>query len=173
MAIWGLSGASVASGLLYAGAINGSAQRANFPPPLLYAICFIESIGGEYNDEWNAATVISADGGHGLGQLTASYPDNWSDPSANADYAVSVFLVPAVNYWHGNMQLTGEALIKCVAATYNAGLGNAQLGFTDGNVDEYTTGHDYGRRCIAVYNALVAGGPTCTGRELLAALGAA
>ena len=103
---------------------------------------------------------ISGDGGHGIMQLTSSYPNDWQDPATNIAYAIEHFIVPAWNYWANANAFSaaqqGEALVKCIAATYNAGLGNVQEGFERGNVDLYTT-NNYGERAVANYAALVGG----------------
>lgn len=95
---------------------------------------------------------ISGDGGRGIMQLTSSYPKNWQDPTANISYAVSHFIIPAMNEWKDELQ--GDNLVRAIAATYNAGLGNAQAGHKIGDIDAYTTNR-YGERCLQRYQALL------------------
>jgi|SRR6185312_6683470 len=97
---------------------------------------------------------ISGDGGRGVMQLTSSYPSNWQDPKANIRYAIKHFLVPAMNEWSSELQ--GDDLVRAIAATYNAGLGNAQAGHKIGDIDAYTTNR-YGERCLKRYQALLQG----------------
>jgi hypothetical protein len=155
--IYGLSGAPVPSTLPYAGYINRACDVENFPPAFAYAIAWRETISGEGSSQWTAATVVSSDGGHGLYQLTASYPDDWQDPRANCEYAIDEFLRPAVSYWHGLEGYSGDDLVRLVAATFNAGLGNARAGHGAGNVDLYTT-QNYAAGVLAIYKALIATG---------------
>jgi hypothetical protein len=102
----------------------------------------------------DAATVISGDGGHGVMQLTASYPDDWADPAANIDYAIMQFLKPAEDFWAAQFQ--GEELVKAIAAEYNAGRGKVLQGHEEGDLDKYTT-EGYGARALATYEKLCAG----------------
>jgi hypothetical protein len=122
----------------------------SFSPLLAYAIKVNES--GE-NDP---PDVQSGDGGHGLFQLTSSYPDDWADPYANALYAVQYFLAPAETYWADTMGLQGTDLVRAIAAEFNAGRGGAMQGHEEGDVDKFTTNH-YAARALAHYEALVAG----------------
>ena len=46
--------------------------------------------------------------------------------------------------------------MKAIAASYNAGLGNAIAGHANGNLDEYTT-DNYGARALANYTSLTQG----------------
>ena len=102
----------------------------------------------------DAATVISDDGGHGLLQLTSSYPANWADPYANVLYAIDNFLRSAETYWSAELQ--GNNLIRAIAAEYNAGRSQAIAGHEAGNVDLYTT-NSYGQRALDMYLRLLAG----------------
>lgn len=145
--IRGISGAPVASTYPYADLTNSICLTHNFPPPLAYAIFWQESIQGQVNGKWDAATVVSGDGGHGIGQLTSSYPDNWDVPFTNITYAIEHFLIPAMQDWPS---LEGEDLVRAVAATYNAGYGNAYQGHQQGDVDMYTTDH-YAQRVLESY----------------------
>jgi soluble lytic murein transglycosylase-like protein len=155
--IYGISGAPIKNADLYpfAGESNGVAFEANFPPAWLYAHAWQESIR---EDGAASATVISSDGGHGLMQLTSSYPDDWTDPRANLQYALSTFLYPAIDYWHGLYNYSGSVLMLLVAATYNEGLGAAKKWHSQGDVDGGTT-NEYGHRIVATYGALISGAP--------------
>jgi hypothetical protein len=101
-----------------------------------------------------ARTCVSDDGGHGIMQLTASFPDpGWDDPATNIGYAYDHFIGPALDYWHGLEKFQGDALVKLVAATYNAGLSAAIQGHAEGDVDKYTT-NAYGSGVLAIYASL-------------------
>ena len=147
----GISGAPCPNALPYAQIINSLCIARNFFPCLVGAIKMTETGLGSGPATEND---ISADGGHGIMQLTSSYPDDWADPTANITYAIDHFLVPAYNDWRTTLQ--GDDLVRAIAATYNAGLGNAQAGHAQGNVDLYTT-NDYGARALAHEQALVLG----------------
>ena len=141
----GVSGAGLPAGLTYGTEIAAAAAAAQFPPCWLYAHGWQETIkvaGWIGTLGKTPATFISGDGGHGIFQLTASYPLNWEDPEANAAYAIANFLKPAIQYWNPKYGVTGDALIKCVAAEYNAGRANAESGHNEGDVGKYTTHTD-------------------------------
>lgn len=153
----GISGASVPAALPYAEPVN-SACGSEFWPLLAYAIFWRETIFGETQRWWNACTVISPDGGHGLGQLTSSVCANWQDPRTNARYAVENFLIPARDFMlHKDPALAGEALIRCIAAAYNAGPETAWNAHLEGNVDRVTT-QDYASAVAQYYDNLLAQG---------------
>ena len=156
MSQYGLSGAEVSAlKNKYAGYTNRAANSRNFSPPLLYAVAYRETIHGELVGLWpSALTVVSGDGGHGLFQLTSSYPAAWEDPLINALYAIDVFLKPAMDYWHGLENFTGDTLVLLVAATFNEGLSAARAYHASGNVDAGTTDH-YGHGVLAYYKNLV------------------
>jgi hypothetical protein len=154
---WGISGEPVSETLLYAVPINDAGIKQGFPPTLAYSIAWIESIQGEVNGKWNAATVQSADGGWGLFQLTSFHPDNWQDPYVNAHFAIQDWLLPDAIYWFRHYEYTGNDLIRCVAASFNAGLNGALKGHAEGDVGKYTTDR-YPDRALAVYEKLVATG---------------
>ena len=99
-------------------------------------------------------TNVSFDGGHGIMQLTSSYPSDWQTPHSNIAYAVEHFLKPDFNYWKSHLQ--AEPLIRAIAASYNAGLGNAQVGHNEGDLDKFTT-QRYGERCYSKYFELING----------------
>jgi hypothetical protein len=123
-------------------------------PALAYAIAMHESIRGEIDDHWTAATVVSRDGGHGLFQLTSSWPENWEDPAANARFAVAMYLEPAFAFWTTYYHLEGADLVRAIAAEFNAGRSNALAGHHAGNVDLYTT-DNYAAAVLALYTRLV------------------
>lgn len=156
---WGLYSGGLEPSLPYVTDITGACAVENFPVAVAYAVAWHETIEGETNGLWSAATVVSDDGGHGLFQLTSSYPDDWQLPKSNADYALTQFLVPFVSFWF-NAKETGDNLVRCVAASFNAGLGGAQQGHSRGDVDLYTTDR-YGEAVLAVYlNLLGKGKPS-------------
>jgi hypothetical protein len=95
--------------------------------------------------------------GHGIFQLTSSWPSTWADPYSNAAYAIwhPGFLREAETYWSAR-GLQGEDLVRAVAASFNAGIGGAQAGHDAGDVDLRTTNR-YGARALEHYQALVAG----------------
>lgn len=155
MARWGLESGALDLGMPYAEAINMAAIDEACPAALAYAIAWRETIYGQTQGWWDAATVISGDGGHGLFQLTSAWPDDWAEPPANARFAMSQFVIPAGEYWATREQ--GDALVKCIAATFNAGLGQAVAGHSLGDVDLYTSDH-YGAAVVALYNNLIATG---------------
>ena len=152
MASNGISGREVDESLPYASITNTVCDNEQFFPAVAYAIFWQESIQGQVNGKWNAATVESDDGGHGIGQLTSSWPSDWQDPTANITYAVEHYLLPALDYWKSSLQ--GDDLVRAIAATYNAGLGAALAGHAQGNIDLYTT-DDYAARALASYTAIV------------------
>ena len=154
---WGVSGQPLDANLPYASVIGTACTQLDFPPCFAYAIGWVETISGEVAGLWpSAARVISGDGGHGLFQLTSWVPDNWDDPAVNTGYAIRDWLLPDVQYWNRQRAQVGDALVKCVAASFNGGLGGAQRGFDEGDVNKYTT-NGYGSRVVAAYHRLVAG----------------
>lgn len=152
---YGLSGASVPANLPYAADVNRAATESDFSPLFSYAVFYRETIHGEVAGWWNAATVISADGGHGLGQITPPWnvvPAQWYLPYQNAMASIKI-LDRALENWLPIFQ--GADLLRLAAATYNAGYGNALAGHNRGNVDTYTT-KNYAAGVLAYYNALLA-----------------
>jgi soluble lytic murein transglycosylase-like protein len=129
--------------------INAACQVENWFPYVTYAIKWNETAALP-----DAATVVSADGGRGLMQLTSSFPANWADPYQNVLYAIGHFLAPAETFWKTFEQ--GDNLIRCIAAEYNAGRAQAIEGHEAGNVDLYTT-NNYGQRALDTYLKLLAG----------------
>jgi hypothetical protein len=150
----GIEGIALPGDFPYATIINtlcDEPEPGNYFPCLVGAVKFNET-GLGYGDA--TENDISADGGHGIMQLTSSFPDNWQDPTTNIDYAITNFLIPAYTAWKAVEQ--GDNLVRCIAATYNAGYSLAQAGHNAGNVDLYTT-NNYGARALSVYQMLVNG----------------
>jgi hypothetical protein len=119
------------------------------------------------NGFWNAATVIS-DGppaGYGIFQLTVppvgyqgNWPiDNWQDPDTNTEFALVNYLIPDMRIWVSKFGLTGDSLVKCTAASFNAGLSAAESGHEQGNVDLYDT-DAYGMTVLKIYKQIAATG---------------
>ena len=143
---------------LYAAPISYAATSHLTSVFLAYAIALNETIEGEKAGLWNAATVVSPDGGHGLFQLTSLIPYNWNDPLTNASWACEDYIVPAWAYWaNAPYHLQGDDLVRAIAAEFNAGRGNAINGHREGDVGKYTTfsdGKSYADRALAHYQAL-------------------
>jgi hypothetical protein len=142
-------------------------EDQQFPPCWLYAHAWQEMIRewgiGSADRMQNGAdpeTGLLPDGstaGRGLFQLTSSFPVNWANPVANAKYAVKNFLAPLIAQWLEKYPgMNGEVLIKCVAASYNAGFEPAYAGHLEGNCDKYTT-NNYGTRVLLSYQQLING----------------
>ncbi|HTD38487.1 MAG TPA: hypothetical protein VK669_13325 [Candidatus Limnocylindrales bacterium] len=161
--LYGVSGAGLPSGLPYGDAIQAAAVAANFPPCWLYAEGWQETIkvaGWLQTLGSSPETYISGDGGHGIFQLTSSYPSDWQDPRANANYAISHFLTPAVDFWHSTYNFVGDDLVRSVAAEFNAGRQNAIAGHNEGDVGKYTThtgGIPYSDLVLKYYHQLAGG----------------
>jgi hypothetical protein len=144
----------------YAWPIQSAADNVKTSAFLLYAIAETETIDGELAGMWDAASVVSADGGHGLFQLTSSYPSFWEDPRTNAQYAAANFVIPAWSFWATRYDLVGDALVRAVAAEFNAGRANALAGYTEhGDVGFYTTKQNgttsYDRVVLGHYHELL------------------
>lgn len=155
---WGLSGANLPADLRYANVINAACWIEHFSPPLAYAVAWHESIQGEVGGLWpSAAAVVSADGGHGLFQLTSWVPEDWADAHRNAYYAVADWLAPDAQRWFREYGLTGEALVRCTAASFNAGFARAAGAHAMGDVDAFTTDR-YGEKVLAIYQLLLKNG---------------
>jgi len=153
---WGISGRPIPEGLPYADAITLACFAPQLPPCLAYAIAAIETIGGEVNGSWNAATVISADGGHGLFQLTSYVPEGWATPLTNASCAVADWLEPDAQRGFQELGMVGDNLVRVVAACFNAGWGGMMAGHRIGDVDRFTT-HRYAERALGKFHKLMAG----------------
>lgn len=151
MARNGIESGTVPATWPFAREINAAAEATNFSAILVAAIQ-----QNETNGMADAATVISGDGGRGVMQLTAEYPPNWAEPYANILYAIDNFLEPAEAYWSATCQ--GDDLVRCIAAEYNGGRGNAIRGHEEGDVDAYST-NNYGDRALAGYHLLAKGTP--------------
>lgn len=168
MSRWGIAAGPLPAGLPYADAITQAFEEADLSPLFGYAVATEESIRGEVRGWWpSAVLVISPDGGYGLFQPTPStsgiaLPANWQDPLVNARNAVKNWFLTTEQggfpLWTAPpYTLEGDALAKCVGASYNGGVGAAELSYGEGNVDARTTGHDYGARVLANMAALAAG----------------
>jgi len=161
----GISAAPVpALGLPFADAVNLVCMQKNSFPCVLYAVGWRESIR-EYGLAAATRTSDNNDGGHGIWQLTSSYPPNWQDPQANCAFAIDHFIIPALDFWFNRMGQTDVALIKCIAAEFNAGRSGAMGGFTLGNVDQNTTHGNYGHDVVTQYNRLLAHMPPTPDEE--------
>lgn len=152
--IYGISGTALPAHLPYAANIQKICTTPvdNFSPCLAYAIAWRETIRGTKNP----VTVISGDGGHGLFQLTSSFPSDWDDVDANIRYALDHFLIDDLNFF-ANQGLRGDDLVRCVAAAFNSGQGTAWLNHQAGNVDLGTTGHNYASDVLSNYHRLISG----------------
>jgi hypothetical protein len=166
--IWGISGSPVDEGLPFGREANLVGVKCEFPPCWLYGHGWIETIA-EYGlsaatrlqNGADPATGLMPDGsnaGHGIMQLTSSWPPNWEDSAANFVYAVDNFLMPAVKYWHGLYGYAGSTLVLLCAATFNEGLDAAKSDHAAGNVDAGTT-NEYGHRVVSAMEQLLAGMP--------------
>jgi hypothetical protein len=160
---YGISGAPVPSGLPFAAQVMAASATAGVPPCLVYAIKVNETGLGRVADvlqDGALSTGLMPDGsnaGHGIFQLTSSWPLTWADPQANANYAVRCFISPAIEFWNGVHGYTGDALVRCVAASFNAGVGAAWLWHVEyNNVDAFDTDH-YGARALKHYHDLILG----------------
>lgn len=144
--------------------ISGAALPAGFPyKPIIEKVCFendcspclVAAIKMNETGLDDPPDIVSGDGGHGLMQLTSSYPSNWADPYANFQYAVQNYITPAWAFWVGE-GLQGGDLVRAIAAEYNAGRGGAEEGHAEGDIGKYTTDH-YDQRCLSNYLALIGG----------------
>lgn len=166
----GISGASVPLDLVYAGDVNAATLAISFSPLLTYAIAEVETIEGQLRGEWNAATVVSGDGGHGVMQITPEdwwstemraewASTNWQVPHDNITFALKWFLTDAEKFWSEYQGQQGIALVRCISAEYNAGRSNALKGHASGDVGLYTfheNGLSYPDHTALNYNALLA-----------------
>ena len=152
---YGISGTHLPANFPFAVTFNMIAGTKGFFPCVLGAVAWEETL--KVLTPAQAMPYISSDNGHGIFQLTDSWPKDWQVPSSSAAYACDDYLLPALKQWTTQTTLQGDDLIRAVAATYNAGWQNAWDGHLNGNVDEYTTNQDYGTRVLADYHTLVAG----------------
>jgi hypothetical protein len=154
--LYDISGRPIPKTLPYAKTIQAPCVELGFPPCLAYAIAWRESISGEVNGSWNAATVLSSDGGHGLFQLTSTFPEGWDNEDVNVRYALSNFLIPALHQF-ARRALRGDDLARVVAASFNAGESAAWKAHLAGDVDLATTGATYASAVLSTYQRLVKG----------------
>jgi soluble lytic murein transglycosylase-like protein len=147
----GISGGPLYAAFPYAKIINDLSNEYDVSPLVVAAIKYNETgLGHGPQTE----TDISGDGGRGIMQLTSSYPDDWTVPTSNIEWAIRNYIVPAWAFWETMEQ--GAELVRCIAASYNAGTGAALQGHKEGNVDKYTT-NNYGQRALESYLALQEG----------------
>lgn len=155
----GISGAACPDALPFASVINQACIDYDFFPPLVGAIKYNETGLSTDPAEMEAGadrtTGLLRDGshaGHGIMQLTSSWPSTWADPASNVRYAITYYLRPSYEYWRTIVQ--GDDLVRAVAASYNAGFGAAMSSHNQyGDVDYYTTCR-YGERALFAYHAL-------------------
>lgn len=148
---YGIADKPVDARLPFAQVISEAALARGFSRSFLYAIAWRETLCDEAIAD--PATFISGDGGHGVFQLTSSFPQNWQDVGESAMYAIDNFLFPAVVYL-ADEGLRGDDLVKVAAAAFNAGLTAAWNAHLAGNVDAVTT-NNYGAGVLAIYHTLV------------------
>lgn len=132
-----------------------------FSPILAYAVKVNETNLSTNPEEIQIGadphTLLMPDGtnaGVGIFQLTSFHPKGWRDPYICSVEAIKIWLFPAEQYWHGNYGLQGEALVRAVAAEFNAGRGNAEAGHRGGDVGRFTTyshGLSYADRALNHY----------------------
>lgn len=146
----GIDGGPLASRHEYAAIVNGLSLGFNVSPLLVYAIRLNETSEGDPPD------ILSNDGGHGIMQLTSSYPSNWTDPTANISYAIAHFIEPDWQSWkEADPSLAGDDLIRCIAVGYNAGFGTALAAHRAGDVDRVSYSGHYGVDAVRNYHALL------------------
>jgi len=162
--LYGISGAPLPDAFPYKAEIEKACSEYDIPPCFAGGVAWRETLGSA---SWILATygtsptcTVSEDGGHGIFQLTSYVPSDWSDPFTNALAAAHVYFKPDLYRWHSIFNLSGDDLVKCAAASFNAGWDQASQWHEDGDVDAYTTrqnGVPYGEGVLANYHALVAG----------------
>lgn len=155
---YGITAGVIPSHLPYAATILRNCIAYGFSPALAYAVAWRETVRGEMNHEWTASTIVSSDGGHGVFQLTSSWPNpGWDNPETNTQYALHHFLIPGM-YYFAAKGMRDEALIRCIAAGFNAGdLTVWEDHVTYGDVDIGTANHDYAADVLRQYTSLIAG----------------
>jgi hypothetical protein len=154
---FGIAAGPIDTGLPYGLEIQHRCDHYGFSSPLAYAIAQRETIRGQIAGQWDARTIVSGDGGHGLYQLTSSWPNpGWDDIDTNIDWALVHYLIPAMTTF-ANEGLQGENLVRIIAAAFNEGIGAAWTYHKQGNVDLGTTGHDYASDVLAQYLRIVNG----------------
>jgi hypothetical protein len=154
--LYDISGVAIPKQLLYAATIQAPCVELGFSPCLAYAIAWRESISGEVNGTWDARTILSGDGGHGLFQLTSTFPEGWDNEDVNVRYTLSNFLIPALHQF-ARRGLRGDNLARLVAASFNAGESAAWAAHLAGNCDLATTGANYATCVLAGYHRLIKG----------------
>lgn len=146
----------------YAESVNELSAAANVPPCLVYAIRLNETSEGDpptvLEDGANPDTGLLPNGdnaGHGIMQLTSSWPSDWANPSSNIEYAIAHFIKPDLEQAVIDTGLQGDGLIRFVGAAYNSGYGAALRNHNLGDVDLGDTNR-YGDRVLKHFNDLIA-----------------
>lgn len=155
---YGILAPNVPAAFPFAEAFNQVGQYAGVSPCLLAAHGYVETL--EVLPPEEARTYLSYDGGHGIMQLTSSFPTDWQTVVSNLVWAANQFIIPALETWYHDYGYTGDTLVRCEAATFNAGLNAALRGHFQGNVGMYTTtseGITYDVRVLNAYKTLAAG----------------
>ena len=62
-----------------------------------------------------------------------------------------------MHIWVSQYGFSDNTLIRCTAASYNAGVAGAEDGHTQGDVDLYDT-DNYGARALSVYLSIINNG---------------
>jgi hypothetical protein len=151
--LYGIEARSLPDRFPFSDPINLACWQANFFPLFAGAIATREIL--IVNRSSSAASYISGDGGHGLFQLTSEWPPDWDDPQANCAYAIANWLYPDLKWWNQNTGYLGENLMRCTAASFNAGRSAAWNAHMNGNVDAATTGGNYGAAVVSYYDILL------------------
>ncbi len=155
---YGILAPNVPANFPWSEVFNSVGLYVGCSPCLLAAHAYVETLEIYGADE--ARTCVSYDGGHGLMQLTSSFPPDWQNAQTNIGYAANQFIIPALETWYHDYGYTGDTLVRCEAATYNAGLNAALRGHFKGDVGMYTTkseGMSYDVRVLAAYKTLASG----------------
>lgn len=157
---WGIQGASLPTdkGLPYIDVVTAACAAVNFPPCFAYAVAWRETIRGQVGGKWDAATVVSGDGGHGLFQLTSYVPPGWNDPLTNAEAALKYWLLPNTNSFYDHFNLSGDNLVKAAADAFNRGYGAVSRSLSNGqDPDVGSANGDYGSDVLRQYKRLASG----------------
>jgi hypothetical protein len=134
--------------------LNRAASDTRFPAPVIYAIAWHETLSSYPDALPDPETYISPGNRHGICQLNASWPNDWTNPRSNAVYAIQEFLKPAVKYWHGLHWHAGDELLRVVAATYSEGFSFGQYYHRVGP-DAH---NHYGEQIVRIYKSLITKG---------------
>lgn len=146
----GIAGGPLASHHEFAAIVNELAIELDVSPLLVYAIRLNETSEGD------SPSIVSFDGGHGVMQLTSSFPPDWADPAANIRYAIVDYIAPDWKSWKAaEPSLQGDDLVRCIAAGYNGGFERALQAHRAGNVDRATYSGHYAADAVANYHRLV------------------